>query len=460
MNKKKLLWGITIFLGIILVALISYYFLKPEFKINNYEKNISINYKDKFKKNVKVCYGNKIKCIDVKPIVSGKVDSNKLGEYLINYTFIYRSNVYNLNQTVKVVDKELPKIEVESQNVCPNGKLYGVKYKITDNYDGDITKLGKASYKDKNIFIEATDSSKNKSVKIVSANIGDSEAPKITLKGNKTIYLETGSKYDDEGVDVSDNCDDKLKVKTDSNLDTNTPGSYKITYTVTDSSNNTSSEERIINVYNVKKGERTVYLTFDDGPSEHTGRLLDVLSKYGVKATFFVTGNGSDEMILREYQEGHSIGLHTNTHDYSYVYSSVNNYFDDLNAVRDRVKRITGYESNLIRFPGGSSNTVSMNYDGGIHIMSILTDEVEKRGFIYFDWNVSSGDAGGTDSSDGVYNNVISTLKEGSSVVLQHDVKGFSVDAVERIIQYCLSNGYHFERLEPGSPTMHHGVYN
>ena len=92
--------------------------------------------------------------------------------------------------------------------------------------------------------------------------------------------------------------------------------------------------------------------------------------------------------------------------------------------------------------------------------MSILTDEVEKRGFIYFDWNVSSGDAGGTDSSDGVYNNVISTLKEGSSVVLQHDVKGFSVDAVERIIQYCLSNGYHFERLEPGSPTMHHGVYN
>ena len=134
MNKKKLLWGITIFFGIILVAFISYYFLKPEFKIKKYEKNISINYKDKFKKNVKVCYGNKIKCIDVKPIMEGKVDSNKLGEYLINYTFIYRSNVYNLNQTVKVVDSELPKIETKNINGVEISNLEFAKIAMVCDY--------------------------------------------------------------------------------------------------------------------------------------------------------------------------------------------------------------------------------------------------------------------------------------------------------------------------------------
>ena len=114
----------------------------------------------------------------------------------------------------------------------------------------------------------------------------------------------------------------------------------------------------------------------------------------------------------------------------------------------------------LIRFPGGSSNTVSRKYDGGIHIMSLLTKDVQEKGFVYFDWNISSGDAGGTSSSDGVYNNVISHLKSGSSVVLQHDTKKFSVDAVERIIQYGLNNGYTFKGLDASSPGAHHGVLN
>ena len=441
MKKKQFLHLFIIFL--LLVALLVFLFvfiLKQSFRISNFDDKIEIGYKQKYKRNFSVCFGNGIKCIKLKPSIDGEVNTSKLGKYKIKYKYIFKNKSLVLTQNIIVVDKEAHKIEIESAVVCPNEKKYDVKYKIIDNYDGDITKLGKISYKDKRISIDVKDSNNNISSLSKIADIEDKEAPIISLNGNKTIYIMVNDSYEDEGVTVSDNCDEHLEVKTDNNINNSVPGSYKITYTVTDSSNNTSSVERIVNVYNVVNGERTVYLTFDDGPSEHTSRLLDILGKYNVKATFFVTGNGSDEMILREYQEGHSIGLHTNTHEYSYIYSSVDNYFDDLNAVRYRVKRITGYESNLIRFPGGSSNTVSMNYDGGIHIMSILTDEVSKRGFYYYDWNVLSGDAGETENTDEVYNNVISTLKEGNSIVLQHDTKGFSVDAVEKIIQYCLNN--------------------
>ncbi|MBQ8985248.1 polysaccharide deacetylase [Candidatus Saccharibacteria bacterium] len=202
----------------------------------------------------------------------------------------------------------------------------------------------------------------------------------------------------------------------------------------------------------------TIYLTFDDGPGDYTGRLLDILKKHDVKATFFVTGRGDDSLILREHNEGHTVGLHTWSHVYEDVYRSVDSYFADLYKIQDRVKRITGVESKLIRFPGGSSNLVSAQYVRGL--MSTLTREVEARGFSYFDWNVVSGDAGGTYTSDGVYNNVTSRLREGANVVLQHDIKDFSVDAVDRIIEYGKSHGFDFKPLDSNSPTMHHGVNN
>ena len=211
-----------------------------------------------------------------------------------------------------------------------------------------------------------------------------------------------------------------------------------------------------------KVGERTVYLTFDDGPGEHTARLLDVLGKYDVKATFFVTCKGSDDLILREFKEGHTVALHTCSHNYA-IYQSAETYFSDLNAISNRVSRITGKEAKLIRFPGGSSNAISARYNKGI--MTFLISEVERRGYKYFDWNVSSGDASNNVSTaEVVFSNVINGVDrrgEGSfSVILQHDIKGFSVDAVEGIIQYGLSNGYKFEALTEDSPVTHHRVSN
>lgn len=209
-----------------------------------------------------------------------------------------------------------------------------------------------------------------------------------------------------------------------------------------------------------ESGAKIVYLTFDDGPSPHTARLLDILKKYNVKATFFVTGAGDDVLITREYNEGHSVGLHTFTHDYAYVYSSIDNFFQDLYRVQQRVQNATGFTSTLIRFPGGSSNVVSTYYDGGTRIMSRLSEAVTARGFTYFDWNVSSGDAGAPLPPETIYENVVNNLKPDYSVVLQHDIKDYSVDAVERIIDYGLKNGYTFRRLEPDSYTAHHGINN
>ena len=153
-----------------------------------------------------------------------------------------------------------------------------------------------------------------------------------------------------------------------------------------------------------------------------TGGTYKKLKEEGIKATFFVTNSGPDELIKREYDEGHAVGLHTASHNYSIVYNSVDSYFRDLGSVSDRVKRITGVESKIIRFPGGSSNTVSRRYVPGI--MSTLTSEVINRGYRYYDWNLSSGDAvgGAPPSSNDIYNNVVSRLsKDRVNMVLMHD---------------------------------------
>ena len=185
-------------------------------------------------------------------------------------------------------------------------------------------------------------------------------------------------------------------------------------------------------------------------------KLLNILKEYNVKATFFVTGNGNREYIKKAYNEGHSIGIHTYSHVYKNVYASEEAYFNDLEKVQKIIKEQTGEESRLVRFPGGSSNTVSRFNKG---IMTRLSKELERRGYKYFDWNVSSSDTVKSNSDD-IANTVIRRLKKGNNVVLQHDTKYYSVKAVRKIIEYGLANGYTFAKLDVTSPTVHHGINN
>jgi peptidoglycan/xylan/chitin deacetylase (PgdA/CDA1 family) len=212
--------------------------------------------------------------------------------------------------------------------------------------------------------------------------------------------------------------------------------------------------------YTPPKGDKIVYLTFDDGPGPYTGKLLDVLKKYNVKVTFFVTCNRSQyrNMIKRAYDEGHSIGLHSCSHNYAKVYASVDAFMSEMGSVSDVVKAATGTETKLLRFPGGSSNTVSKKYKKGV--VSEIAKKITDEGYVYFDWNVSSGDAGNATTSSAVYSNVTRSLKGNYSIVLQHDIKGYSVDAVEQIILFGMKYGFTFKALDMNSPTAHHRINN
>ena len=125
--------------------------------------------------------------------------------------------------------------------------------------------------------------------------------------------------------------------------------------------------------------EKVVYLTFDDGPSENTQKVLDILEQYDAKATFFITGSREEcrPLIKKAYEAGHTIGLHTYSHDYADVYSSVDAYFEDLEKVGKVAEEQIGYVPCFIRFPGGSSNAVSKKYTQGI--MTELTSLVQEK---------------------------------------------------------------------------------
>ncbi len=469
---KKNIVFILIVILIIIISII-FFLVYPKFNIKNYQKTINIEYGNSYNNNIKVCYGNKLKCKEIDPIISGQVDLEKLGKYEVKYTYKYKNKEKIINQIVNVIDTVSPNIELDESELwyCPNGKIPKFGFKATDNYDGNITSKVREEIKNDNIVFTVTDSSGNQTNLSKSAIKKDTEKPNIKLNGDEEVRLTVGERYEEMGAIAIDYCDGDLtdKIEISGSVDTNKPGSYILEYKVKDSNNNESTATRNITVINnneiITPNGKTIYLTFDDGPSMYTNELLDILKKYDVKVTFFVTDqaltHGYDDVILRAYQEGHTIGLHSNSHNYSYIYSSVDNYFNDLYRIQEKVKRITGYTSTIIRFPGGSSNTVSKSYDGGIKIMSKLTDEVTLRGFRYFDWNVVSGDAGETYNTDKVISNVVNSLGNGSTyVVLQHDIKKFSVDAVEEIIKYGLSHGYQFRPLTMNSPRVEHGVNN
>ena len=206
--------------------------------------------------------------------------------------------------------------------------------------------------------------------------------------------------------------------------------------------------------------EKVVYLTLDDGPSKNTQAVLDILDKYNAKATFFVTGAMPEykDMIKKAYDKGHTIGMHTYSHDYAKVYASVDAYFQDLDQIGQLVKEEIGYVPCFIRFPGGSSNTISASYTKGI--MTTLTQEVQVRGYQYYDWNGSSGD-GAVRTTEQLVDQATS-FHDNNIILLSHDseTKDTTVEALPKIIEYYQSQGYVFKALDLNSYVAHHGVNN
>lgn len=337
---------------------------------------------------------------DLKLHTTGKVDTSKVGTYQITYAAKYRGVEGKKTRKVTVQDSQPPAIMVDGgeQITLPYGLPWQDSYSATDNVDGDLT----------------------------------------------------------------------AKVQVDGQVNVNAAGSYTLHYQVSDSSGNQGTATRQVTVLpslgpNADPAaglDKVIYLTFDDGPGPATAHLLDILAAKGVKATFFVTNTmGHTDMIGRAYREGHSVGIHTYTHQYSQIYASDDAYWADFDRMAQVIRSQTGQDTKIMRFPGGSSNTVSRSYTPGI--MSRLTKLMAVKGYTYFDWNVDSGDASGHTNSASVFQKITAGVQGKSvSVVLCHDIHPTTVDAMPQVIDWGKQNGYTFLPLAPGSYPAHHRVAN
>ena len=404
---------------------------------------------------------------------SGHVDTTKLGSYILRYKVDQGNLKKEVIQNVRVVDREAPKIQLthKPNSYTPIGHDYQEEgFTCMDNYDGDLTKQVKKEIKDGVVYYSVQDSSGNTTKVERKIIYDDRKGPQIQLLGGKEIQWPKGQKWVDTYQAIDDVDGDVTKnVRVSGTVNVNQVGDYNLSYQVEDAHHNKTELKRIVHVVEpskmTKSNEKTIYLTFDDGPSRYTEELLAILAKNQVKATFFTTSCDKTHlhMIRKEAEAGHTIALHTYTHNYQKIYSSKQAFWKDFYAQMNTIKSQTGKGTKLFRFAGGSSNTVSRNYTKGI--MRELVKEITLKGYVYFDWNVSSGDAGSTTSSDGVYNNVIRQIKANTkyhypSVVLQHDTKLYSIRAVERIIKWGKANGYTFATLDTHSFAPHHPVAN
>lgn len=206
--------------------------------------------------------------------------------------------------------------------------------------------------------------------------------------------------------------------------------------------------------------EKWVCLTFDDGPSKTTPEVLEALAQGGVPATFFVVATDYNEKYLPLLTEAaaarHQIALHSASHEYSDIYQSSAAYWADIALLKERIAPYVDAESiRYLRFPGGSTNTVSRRY-GGKGIMKQLKNEVEEKQMQWVDWNVCAEDAvGGKPSADTIYRNVVQeTGEQTHCIVLMHDssTTHTTAEALPDIIRWYKDQGFAFLTVEQALP--------
>jgi peptidoglycan-N-acetylglucosamine deacetylase len=203
---------------------------------------------------------------------------------------------------------------------------------------------------------------------------------------------------------------------------------------------------------NVEK-KKIAYLTFDDGPSNNTKEILDILKSYQIPATFYVNGSDTEfakEMYRRIVNEGHAIGNHTYSHDYASIYQSKEHFLEDFMKMEQLLIDTVGFAPKIIRYPGGSNNTVSHKY-GGKAIMDEIVLEMEQRGYIHSDWNIDSLDTSKVKQSKNVIKNAVLDRAQGKNelIILFHDteVKTTTVEALPEIIEELIKIGYQFKPM-------------
>lgn len=206
---------------------------------------------------------------------------------------------------------------------------------------------------------------------------------------------------------------------------------------------------------NYEDGEKVAYLTFDDGPSKVTGDIIKILKENDVPATFFVLGSTiteSGEEYLKEMaKEGYAIGIHTYSHKQNEIYSSVESFLDDFYLVYNQIIDITGVKPTIYRFPYGSNNKY------GKKIRKDLIAEMERRGFTYYDWNVSADDSIGKPTEYSITSKVLNNFQSYCKpVILMHDssINTLTVKSLPNIIKKIKEAGYRFDTVDKRTPCQ------
>ncbi len=222
---------------------------------------------------------------------------------------------------------------------------------------------------------------------------------------------------------------------------------------------NVASEEAYPHLYakgvvvEEKLPEKVAFLTFDDGPSRNTVKILDTLKKYNIKATFFVIGENLTEegveIAKRALEEGHMLGMHTETHEYDKIYRSVEDFLKDYEKLASRFVEEFGECPGIFRFPGGSYSTYINP------IKENLKEELGRRGFLGYDWSVSGEDSVGTPTAASIKKNIFDSIEgQKQPIILLHDspCSNLTAEVLPDILERLVAEGYEFQTLQYRRP--------
>ena len=471
-SKNKIIIFGSIIMAIFLLLIIYMFIPKITLKLNGSKKvfvEVGEDYNDL---GAEAYYENIFQSKKINVETYGVVNTQKLGEYNIKYKATHKKITKEKTRVVQVVDNKKPEIVIEKEiSACKKAQLIDIGAVATDNYDGIITDKIKYRVDNDDVYISVSDSSNNTTEVIKKIKFIDDEKPTITLNGSQTSYLVVGENYIELGAEAYDSCDGNItsNIEIDGKVNSEVVGTYEIKYKVKDSVNNEVVVKRII--YVVESAEEinihpvtnkaTIYLTFDDGPGVYTEEILNVLDKYNIKATFFVTNQFPkyQSFIQKEYEKGHTVGAHTYSHKWT-VYESVSTYLEDFEKIQNIIIKQTGQAAKFFRFPGGSSNTISRNYSKGI--MTKLAKKMTENGYIYFDWTFDSGDTSKSNNSkEAIISNVKKNLKgDGEYIILMHDIKKNTLEALPEIIKFAKTMGYSFAAIDETVTPYHLKIVN
>ena len=286
----------------------------------------------------------------------------------------------------------------------------------------------------------------------------------IALSGGADLTWACGEPWHDPGYDAADANGEDLsaRVVTEGEVVPWRPDDYELHYVLLDGEGILAEATRLVHVEaqtlpeTVQPPKGTICLTFDDGPCEYTGEVLEVLAKYGVKATFFVIANQTKylHMLPKILEQGHTLGIHCYDHRaYEWMYKNEQNYFNDLLTAQEIVHDCTGQYAHVVRFPGGgrTASSLAASFPGGSEEMYRVMHEAGVR---VYDWNVQPERRTKT-IEDTIIDFTHPKKPYEYAVVLQHDTRLFSVRALDSMISWALAEGYTFAALDETFPEIH-----